>query len=77
MAGRSADEPAGKEGKKLGVVTSGGTGNTVGKSLAMDMVNQEVAGEGTDLQVHIVGVEKAAKVIAPSPYDPTGAAMRG
>ncbi|MCH2250229.1 MAG: FAD-dependent oxidoreductase [Cognatishimia sp.] len=76
-ADASGYEPVWQDGKKVGFVTSGGYGHTVGKSLAIAMVNQAVAGEGTDLQVHIVGVEKAAKVIAPSPYDPTGAAMRG
>lgn len=76
-ADASGYEPVWQDGKKVGFVTSGGYGHTVGKSLAIAMVNQEVAGEGTDLQVHIVGVEKAAKVIAPSPYDPTGSAMRG
>ena len=32
---------------------------------------------GTDLTVHVVGVARAAKVVAPSPYDPDGKAMRG
>jgi len=32
---------------------------------------------GTALAVHVVGVERAARVIAPSPYDPEGRAMRG
>ena len=76
-ADASGYEPVWQDGKKVGFVTSGGYGHTVGKSLAIAMVNREVAEEGTDLQVHIVGVEKAAKVIAPSPYDPTGSAMRG
>jgi len=58
-------------------VTSGGYGHTIGKSLAMAMVNREVAQEGSDLSVHIVGVERPAKVIAASPYDPKGLAMRG
>jgi dimethylglycine dehydrogenase len=29
------------------------------------------------LTVHIVGAERSARVIAPSPYDPAGRAMRG
>ncbi|MGR3837587.1 MAG: GcvT family protein [Cognatishimia sp.] len=76
-ADASGYEPVWQDGKKVGFVTSGGYGHTVGKSLAIAMVNREVAAEGTDLQVHIVGAERAAKVIAPSPYDPSGKAMRG
>ncbi|WP_420011965.1 glycine cleavage T C-terminal barrel domain-containing protein [Tateyamaria sp.] len=76
-ADASGYEPVWQDGRKVGFVTSGGYGHTVGKSLAMAMVDVDVAGEGTDLQVHIVGVERPAKVIAPSPYDPTGTAMRG
>ena len=61
----------------MGFVTSGGYGHTLGKSYAMAMVDREAAEEGSALSVHVVGVERAAKVIAPSPYDPEGKAMRG
>ena len=60
----------------MGFVTSGGYGHTIGSSLAMAMVNRDVADEGSELMVHVVGVERAATVIAPSPYDPNGKAMR-
>ena len=46
-------------------------------SLAMAMVDSDLAVEGTALTVHIIGVERQATVIAPSPYDPQGQAMRG
>ena len=76
-ADASGYEPVWKDGKRVGFVTSGGYGHTVGKSLAMAMVDRDAAAEGTDLTVHIVGQERPAKVIAPSPYDPSGQAMRG
>ncbi|MEL6450307.1 MAG: FAD-dependent oxidoreductase [Pseudomonadota bacterium] len=76
-ADASGFEPVWKDGQKVGFVTSGGYGHTVDASLAMALVNTEHAGEGTDLSVHIVGTERAAQVIAPSPYDPAGQAMRG
>ena len=41
------------------------------------LVDTGEAGVGNDLIVHVVGVERAATVIPPSPYDPAGAAMRG
>jgi len=75
-ADASGYEPVWTGDKMVGFVTSGGYGYTMGKSYAMALVDTELAAEGTDLSVHIVGVERAAKVIAPSPYDPTGKAMR-
>lgn len=76
-ADASGYEPVWHKGEKVGFVTSGGYGHTIGKSLAMAMVNASVAAEGTELTTHIVGVERPAKVIAASPYDPEGKAMRG
>ncbi len=76
-ADASGFEPVWAGGDKVGFVTSGGFGHCVGKSLAMALVNREQAAEGTGLSVHVVGVERAARVIAPSPYDPDGTAMRG
>lgn len=76
-ADASGYEPIWKDGKRVGFVTSGGYGHTTGMSLAMAMVDSDLAVEGTALTVHIVGVERQATVIAPSPYDPQGQAMRG
>ncbi|MCV6594969.1 MAG: hypothetical protein OIF48_18610, partial [Silicimonas sp.] len=68
--------PVWQDGKLVGFVTSGGYGHSLGKSLAMAMVDREAAAEGSALSVHIVGAERAAKVIPASPYDPEGRAMR-
>ncbi|MFV1877958.1 GcvT family protein [Nioella sp.] len=76
-ADASGYEPVWQDGRRVGFVTSGGYGHTVGKSLALAMVDRAAAAEGTDLTVHIVGQECKATVIAPSPYDPAGGAMRG
>ena len=76
-ADASGYEPIWKDGKRVGFVTSGGYGHTTDMSLAMAMVDSDLAVEGTALTVHIVGVERQATVIAPSPYDPQGQAMRG
>ncbi len=70
-------EPVWADGKRIGFVTSGAYGHTLQSSLAMALVDPAQATPGTELSVHIVGVEKAAKVLAPSPYDPQGQAMRG
>lgn len=75
-ADASGYEPIWAKGQKVGFVTSGGYGHSTGKSLAMALVNQEQAAVGTVLTVHVVGVERTATVVAPSPYDPIGRAMR-
>ncbi|WP_246673821.1 glycine cleavage T C-terminal barrel domain-containing protein [Mesorhizobium sp. B2-7-3] len=60
-----------------GVVgASDGFGYTIGKSVALALVDDGFAGEGMALCVHIVGVERTARVIAASPYGPQGRAMR-
>ncbi|MCF6234246.1 MAG: FAD-dependent oxidoreductase [Rhodobacteraceae bacterium] len=76
-ADASGYEPIWAGDKRVGFVTSGGFGHWTAKSLAMALVDRDQACEGTALTVHVVGVERAATVIAPSPYDPKGAAMRG
>ena len=75
-ADASGYEPVWKGEERIGFVTSGGYGHTVGKSLAMALVRPDLAAEGTELSVHVVGVDRTARVIAPSPYDPKGEAMR-
>ena len=76
-ADASGYEPIWKDDKRVGFVTSGGYGHTTDMSLAMAMLDSDLATVGTTLKVHVVGVERAATVIAASPYDPQGRAMRG
>ncbi|WP_227287814.1 FAD-dependent oxidoreductase [Boseongicola sp. H5] len=76
-ADASGFEPVWTGGEKVGFVTSGGYGHHIGKSLAMALVDRDRSGVGTSLSVHVVGAERPARVIAPSPYDPAGKAMRG
>ncbi|MCZ7675538.1 MAG: FAD-dependent oxidoreductase [Roseovarius sp.] len=75
-ADASGYEPVWQDGRRIGFVTSGGYGHTIGKSLAMAMIDRDAAAEGTELSTHVVGVERPARVIAPSPYDPKGRVMR-
>ena len=75
-ADASGYEPVWRDARRIGYITSGGYGHTIGKSLAMALVDREHTAPGAELNVHIVGVERAARVIAPSPYDPNGRAMR-
>ncbi|MCE8520537.1 FAD-dependent oxidoreductase [Ruegeria pomeroyi] len=76
-ADASGYEPVWADGTQIGFVTSGAYGHYTGKSLAMALVDRDRAQPGTKVSVHVVGVERPAKIIAPSPYDPDGKAMRG
>lgn len=69
-------EPVWSGGQRVGYITSGEYGHLVQKSLAMALVEPEYESVGTELSAHIVGEERPVKVIGPSPYDPTGKAMR-
>jgi len=70
-------EPVWSGDDRVGYITSGEFGHTVGNSLAMALVAPEAAVPGQELTAHVVGEERPAKVIPPSPYDPDGQAMRG
>jgi dimethylglycine dehydrogenase len=69
-------EPVWSDGERVGYVTSGEYGHIVGKSLAMALIDREHSEVGSELTTHVVGVERPATVIEPSPYDPSGSAMR-
>ena len=75
-ADASGYEPVWNKDSLVGFVTSGGYGHTLKKSLAMALVNNDLANENQKLKVHVVGVEKDAQVIQASPYDPEGSVMR-
>lgn len=75
-ADASGYEPVWQDGKRVGFVTSGGYGHTVGKSLAMALIDPGLTDPGVELTTHIVGVERGARVIPPSPHDPSGSRMR-
>lgn len=75
-ADASGYEPVWGDGKRVGFITSGGYGHTVGKSLAMALVATEYSEPGTQLSTHVVGVECAAAVLDVSPYDPQGTRLR-
>lgn len=75
-ADASGYEPVWHNDRRIGFITSGAYGHTVKKSLALALVEPAFTTPGTELTCHVVGVERTAKVIPPSPYDPEGKAMR-
>ena len=76
-ADASGYEPVWSGERRVGYVTSGGYGHHLQRSLAMALVDPNQAAAGTELAVHVVGDLRPARVIDPSPYDPSGQVMRG
>jgi dimethylglycine dehydrogenase len=75
-ADASGFEPVWIGERKVGFVTSGGYGHHVGRSLAMAYVDPAVAAERPEVEVHIVGVRRKARILAEPAWDPAGSRMR-
>ncbi|WP_099865045.1 GcvT family protein [Pararhizobium haloflavum] len=65
-----------RDGVLVGRATHGSFGFRTGTSLALAMVKPEHAGEGTELDIKILGTLHKARVIGESPYDPQNARLR-
>lgn len=66
-----------KDGELVGRATSGNYGWRLGKSLALAMVPPELADEGSQVDIEILGKRYPATVICESPYDPENEKLRG
>jgi dimethylglycine dehydrogenase len=75
-ADASGDEGVWQQGARVGFVTSGAYGHYVKKSLALAYVDAAVADERPELTVHVVGEERAARILPEPPYDPKGTKLR-
>src|SRR5881409_1205255 len=62
--------PVLKDGRRVGVVTSGSYGPSVDKYIAMAYVEAPLAGVGTELAVEVRGAAKAARVVK-TPFHPS------
>lgn len=61
----------------VGTVTSGDWGHRSGLNLAYAFVDTALSGEGTVLDLDLLGARVSVEIIAPSPYDPGHTRMRG
>lgn len=57
-------------GVRVGQISSGDYGFSVGKSLAFAYVHQDAAKPGTELEVMVLGTGRPALVLAEPVYDP-------
>src|SRR5438445_2273960 len=62
--------PVLRDGRRVGVVTSGSYGPSVDKYIAMAYVEAPLAGVGTELAVEVRGAAKAARVVK-TPFHPS------
>jgi dimethylglycine dehydrogenase len=75
-ADASTDEGIWQGERRVGFVTSGAFGHTVGKSLALAYLDRSVIERGDDVTVYVVGDPRAARVLSEPPYDPAGRRLR-
>ena len=61
---------------RVGIVSSGGYGHTVGRSLALAYVALASAAPDTRLDIDILGDRRAATVLPAAPHDPENARLR-
>jgi dimethylglycine dehydrogenase len=59
-----------------GVVTSGGFGHRIGRSLALGYLRQDLVQDGARFSIDILGARRAAVVSLKAPYDPQGLRLR-
>ena len=69
-------EPIYNDGELVGRATSGNFGWRLGKSIALAMLPPELASEGSEVEIDILGKRHSATVIEESPYDPENKALR-
>ena len=71
------NEPVLQDGKVVGVVSSGGFGHHVDRSIAMVYVNPDLAGDADGLEVEILGEMRKATLQPEALFDPDNARLRG
>jgi len=69
-------EPVFRDDVSVGRTTSGGYGWRTGKSLALAMVKPELAKEGEEFVLRMLGKDFSARVIGDSPFDPENVSLR-
>ncbi len=70
------NEPVILDGEVVGIVTSGGFGHSVGKSIALAYLNPQYCREGQKLSIDIVGINYPARVHLNPLFDPQGHRLR-
>ena len=72
-----ADEPIWKDGEVVGFVTSGGYAHFVEKSVALGFLPVDMATEGQEVEIEILGEMRRAWLVTQPLFDPKAERMRG
>ena len=70
------NNPLFKDGEMVGRATSGNYGPRLDKSFALAMLPPELAEEGTELEMDVLGTKHRVTVVAESPFDPENERLR-
>ena len=70
------NEPVYSGGKIVGLITSGGYGHAVNKSLAFAYVDPVMTAMGTGFEVLMFGEKRKASIVGESPWDPVNARLK-
>ncbi|MEO0566758.1 MAG: FAD-dependent oxidoreductase [Pseudomonadota bacterium] len=73
----NAYEPVWIDGKVQGFCTSGGYSHHAEKSIALALIPTNLANEGLEVEIEILGQMRAAHLITEHLFDPDGTRMRG
>jgi dimethylglycine dehydrogenase len=65
-----------KNGARVGLVTSGGFGHRLPRSIALAYVRADLAVEGTTVEIDILGERRAATVAREPMYDPHNSRLK-
>ena len=65
-----------EDGVQVGLVTSGGYGHAIGKSIALAYVRTDLAEPGVALEIDILGQRRPAVVTSEPIYDPTNERLK-
>lgn len=71
------NEPVFAGDRLVGVVTSGGYGHTVGRSLALARIQADLVESGGEFAIEILADRRRAWIVPAPVYDPTGERLRG
>ncbi|HUI18353.1 MAG TPA: FAD-dependent oxidoreductase [Alphaproteobacteria bacterium] len=66
-----------RDGRTVGIVTSGGYGHTVRRGIAWAYVEPALAAPGTALEIEVLGERRPARVAATALYDPENRRLAG
>ncbi|AUQ54082.1 GcvT family protein [Phaeobacter inhibens] len=73
----TAYEPIGHAGAVVGFCTSGGYSHHAQKSIALGLIPRDLAQDGLEVEIEILGKMRAARLITTPLFDADGARMRG